>query len=306
MVSKPFFAPVLGYAAAAGEANHVVVERTAGGVFRVVDTGATITAGPGCTSVSPSEVSCVGADNVVLVRAGDRDDFFSFAGAGFAVVHGEDGNDTLDVGGVSELYGGPGADTLRGGDNPAFQLLKGEEGDDELIGGESGENRLVGGPGADTLRAGPGGDELLGSAGNDLLLGGNRPDLVFGQGGNDRVSAGGGRDIVLGHGGRDVLRGGPDLTGWPAEAGRTSFAAGRLATSSPADRRPPVLHLLTEQISSSAARVWTCASATEGTTRSFFETVSATSQAADPEPTALTSTARSTSCGRSNASSEVS
>ena len=245
MVSKPFFAPVLGYAAAAGEANHVVVERT-GGVFRVVDTGATITAGPGCTSVSPTEVSCVGADNVVLVRAGDGDDFFSFAGPGFAVVHGEDGNDTLDVGGAGELYGGPGGDTLRGGDNPTFQLLKGEEGDDELIGGESSENRLVGGPGADTLRAGPRGDELLGSAGNDLLLGGNRSDLVFGQGGNDRVSAGGGRDIVLGHGGRDVLRGGPGrdqmagggradvLRGGP---GRDSLSGGSpSAHSSPSDR----------------------------------------------------------------------
>jgi Ca2+-binding RTX toxin-like protein len=209
MLSKPFFAPVLGYAAAAGEANHVVVERTPNRVFRVVDTGATITAGPGCTSVTPNEVSCVGADDVVLVRAGDRDDVFSYAGPGFAVAHGEGGSDTLDVGGAGELYGGPGADTLMGGDNPTFQLLKGEEGDDELIGGESRENRLVGGPGADTLRAGPRGDDLLGSTGNDLLLGGDRSDLVFGQGGNDRVSAGGGRDMVLGHGGRDVLRGGP-------------------------------------------------------------------------------------------------
>ena len=50
--------PHLTFTAASGEANHLLLLLGLGG-YRVVDLGAAITAGPGCTAVNSSEVLCV-------------------------------------------------------------------------------------------------------------------------------------------------------------------------------------------------------------------------------------------------------
>jgi RTX calcium-binding nonapeptide repeat (4 copies) len=103
-----------GYVAAPGEANRAVIVQ-APDVIRVFDSGATITAGPGWTSVSPHEVFCSEAEARVILT-GDLDDFVTVAGLLGVSVDGGDGNDTLEGGdGPDFLRGGTGADTLKVG-----------------------------------------------------------------------------------------------------------------------------------------------------------------------------------------------
>jgi Ca2+-binding RTX toxin-like protein len=147
------------YHAAAGEANRVLILR-APDAIRVIDSGATIFAGGGCTSVSPNEVSCEKAARVAVV-AGDLGDSVAIGGLLPTFVDGGDGNDTLEGGdGPDFLSGGPGADVLKGG--VAFEafgpfgldVLEGGEGDDDLDPAGDGNYVLRGGPGADTFHAG--------------------------------------------------------------------------------------------------------------------------------------------------------
>jgi Ca2+-binding RTX toxin-like protein len=147
------------YEAAAGEANQVLIVRTSNAT-RVIDSGATITAGTGCTSVSPDEVSCERSFRLVI-SVGDLGDLVTIGGIVPASVEGGDGNDTLEGGdGPDRLRGGTGADTLTGGnafdDRGRFEtdILEGGEGNDELRPGEGFGAVLRGGPGADTFHPG--------------------------------------------------------------------------------------------------------------------------------------------------------
>jgi Ca2+-binding RTX toxin-like protein len=131
----------LTYAAAAGETNHAHIFRSLGDLW-VVDTGATITAGAGCTAVDPHEVKCSVPAPLpfcclsITVTAGDLNDFVAIASVGTHLVNtsvsGEAGNDEVNVSaeGNNILDGGAGNDTLKGG---------------------AGECHLIGGAGADVL-----------------------------------------------------------------------------------------------------------------------------------------------------------
>lgn len=68
---------------------------------------------------------------------------------------------------------------------------------------------MRGGPGRDTLVGGNGPDKLLGGPGNDRLVGRGGSDLLYGGPGNDVLIGGRGRDVLWGGPGRDVLIGGP-------------------------------------------------------------------------------------------------
>lgn len=129
-----------------GEANRVTFARTMD-VMLVRDAGATLAAGRGCTSLSPSDVACDVLGGRIDARLGDGDDTIA--------VH---------TATAASVTGGPGADVLHGGEGN--DTIAGGEGDDVLRGG-SGKDRLTGGPGADSLGGGRGSVE----------------DLVFGGGG---------------------------------------------------------------------------------------------------------------------------
>jgi Ca2+-binding RTX toxin-like protein len=125
------------YVADPGETNKARIA-----LGHITDAGATITAGPGCTSLTPNEVSCQVADDFfsIEVALGNGDDFLSVTDENQAVLKGGLGDDRIDGGdnsfGAREyLFGGPGDDVLRGrrGDD----LLDGGAGADLLSGGTS-------------------------------------------------------------------------------------------------------------------------------------------------------------------------
>jgi Ca2+-binding RTX toxin-like protein len=66
---------------------------------------------------------------------------------------------------------------------------------------------MRGGPGNDTLTGGDGADKLIGGEGNDHLAGRGGADLIYGGSGNDSISGGPGKDILRGGFGKDVFGG---------------------------------------------------------------------------------------------------
>jgi Ca2+-binding RTX toxin-like protein len=231
------------FTAGAGERNHIVAERVAGG-FRLRDSAGAPT---GCPADGPDAVRCP-RDTHLRIDAGDGDDVI-LVDSGLTSADGGPGNDRLTATGVlfGHLYGGDGDDVLEGG-----------PGDDDLDGGP-GADRVSGGAGRDTLMAGldgpvpspdhlDGGDgpdrveyggrtlpvrvDLLrpdeaGSAGErdvmrgiENVSGGNAPDILLGDDGPNEIDPGdptrgrerldgrGGDDIVLGGAGDDTVAGG--------------------------------------------------------------------------------------------------
>jgi Ca2+-binding RTX toxin-like protein len=210
------------YNAAPGEANELTVEvRFFPRRWIVTDTGAPVTAGPGCAPVEADKATCPvpsghGFDFAVVL--GDMDDAGSIAAAcgdnDVVAVRCDDGT----------VEGGDGNDTLIGAGAPGVDL-HGDAGDDDLRNGAS----LDGGPGADTLRGGyafygdrvapvsvslnglrddgeTGENDLVGEriliiatgAGDDVIVGDDRPNIILAGGGADIVHGGAGADSLYG------------------------------------------------------------------------------------------------------------
>jgi Ca2+-binding RTX toxin-like protein len=192
------------YVASAGEANQVEVTRDGAGTT-IRDSGAVITAGAGCTSVTAIEVFCAGSDTeAARLVLGDGDDAATILEGGAVVVLGGPGGDELSSCETcsSRLSGGTGNDTLTGGDQAA---LHGDGGADTLIGDAS----LHGGPGGDSLT---GNSELRvmdGGRGNDRITGGDLGNHILPRSGDDTVVAGGGDDRIVLDRGEDNVDGGP-------------------------------------------------------------------------------------------------
>ena len=247
------------FVAGSGEENRVLVLRTAD-VFRVVDAGATILAGPGCRSVSPSEVECSahGIDTV-SVTLKDGNDRVSVGTATLAWISGGDGDDVLESGeGDDVLDGGAGVDVLKGG---------------------AGQDRLIGGPGSDVLSGGRlateevtrrvrardfgvgicrvriardvavdavlysgrapldvsldgiANDGAAGEADNVLadveaVWGGNGNDRLVGNGRANFLQGGAGNDTLVGRGGSDVLEGEVEMHGSQTGTGSNRLYGG--------------------------------------------------------------------------------
>ena len=116
----------IAYAAGNGERNRVVVRSAfAGSPWTITDSGATITAGPGCTTTGPHAASCRSTPSVgglELLFADlwlrDLDDEATIVQPDLTpafplYVAGGAGDDVLTVGDpYGELYGGPGDDLL--------------------------------------------------------------------------------------------------------------------------------------------------------------------------------------------------
>ncbi len=226
---------VVTYTAAPGEANRVTVLRTPS-VVRIIEAGAPLAAGAGCTVVAPGTAECpAGGVRRVTVDAGDRDDHVTTSLATETIARGGDGDDVLEGGeGPDTLTGGVGDDRLLGGNGADY--LDGSAGADDLSGGTEksafADVDVVSYPRTSAVRVTiddvaddgePGeGDSVhtdveavLGGRGNDVIVGnGERLNALFGGGGADRLYGRGGMvDLLLGEAGPDRLYGerGTDL-----------------------------------------------------------------------------------------------
>jgi Ca2+-binding RTX toxin-like protein len=166
--------PTLFYLAGPGETNDVEISDGPGGTT-IVDSGATIDPGAGCTAVSANEVTC--AEGSPWARLGDGNDTGAVL-AGHAGILGGPGDDELSLCAAcsGSLYGNDGNDHLVSSD--AFSILDGGAGDDVLeggdgnqwIAGQTGNDLITGGAGADSIAPGPGTDGVDGGANRDTLL----------------------------------------------------------------------------------------------------------------------------------------
>jgi Ca2+-binding RTX toxin-like protein len=221
------------YIAEPGETNDVTMTEASGpSGLQIVDSGATITAGAGCTSIAPDTVTCSFDDRYVEVRLGDGNDTASLADTVLwnALLMGGAGNDEITAAGgepsFARLFGGPGNDVLRGGDGS--DVIDGGAGADLMSGGTSGSCGTAGVCTADTdtvtywnrtndvfvdadgvandgealegdlVR--PNFERVIGGSGDDTLAG----HPTFGSLEGNRFLAG---TTVRGHGGADTLYG---------------------------------------------------------------------------------------------------
>jgi Ca2+-binding RTX toxin-like protein len=190
--------------AATGKANNITVSVVniplQGPVYRVRDTGDSLTAGPGCDQITSSTVHC-SPNNLThaSVDARDGNDTVAFTANVElkAVVHGGTGKDTIT--------GGKARDDLHGGDGR--DILDGRAGNDRMH-GDADNDTLTGNTGNDTLNGGAGHDGLYGQAGNDTLNGDDGEDRLDGNAGNDTLYGDNGDDRLRGNEGNDYLNGG--------------------------------------------------------------------------------------------------
>jgi Ca2+-binding RTX toxin-like protein len=256
------------YAADPGEANNVflVFEEEPVRGLRLIDLGATVAPGPGCSSAMENEAFCPTPDfpGQILVTTDDGDDYINTVAAtvGEVRLEGGDGDDELysgqNLGAV--LDGGLGADVLSGEfatvdyssrTNPlTISMGDGGVADD----GEAGENdvisndvsRVLGGSGADTFTltrsdgsvdAGAGADHLIairsdncglfGAAGNDEIEVDRGHCSLLGGSGNDTLVAQDGGQFLDGGDGNDELRAGPGRDSIAGEGGADEIIGGK-------------------------------------------------------------------------------
>jgi Ca2+-binding RTX toxin-like protein len=224
---------VLTYSASPGETNLVNVS-LASGVYTIVDGGAPVLAGSGCSLPSAGRATC-GSNGITSIRvdAGDGNDVITLlpstpatisdgpgddlvtAGSGADVFTGGPGNDSYWGGAGNDQFGdggpGDGADTYNGGagtDRVSYATRAGAVTasiDDVANDGGAGEGdnvkpdveNLTGGQGSDTLTGGPGANLLQGLAGDDTLNGGAGDDTFDGGSGADSIYGGAGAHDVV-------------------------------------------------------------------------------------------------------------
>lgn len=123
---------------------------------------------------------------------------------GISDVGGAIGNLIIAVGTTIErAYTGAGDDELIG--NGAGNLLRGDDGNDTLSGGQR-SDFLDGGRDDDVLIGNGGRDKLKGRSGNDTLFAGAGDDTLSGQGGDDIMVGGAGADRFEFNLNNDIIR----------------------------------------------------------------------------------------------------
>ncbi|WP_345672073.1 hypothetical protein [Streptomyces phyllanthi] len=127
--------------AAAGDRNSFFINQS-GNTITVLDTRATLSAGPGCTLNGDGSVSCPAGNRTIILAAGDQQD---------QIAQRSHLRASIDA--------GPGNDNVYGTSATNRQSIAGGEGRDYLSGG-SADDVLVGGPGDDILAGGAGDDVL--------------------------------------------------------------------------------------------------------------------------------------------------
>ena len=126
-----------------------------------------------------------GADDDTITRSGENSSGRAIGGTGNDLII-----ETNNVGGFSNIKGGPGDDEIIG--SSRGQIISGGFGDDTIYG-------------AHEYTSSHKGDRIKGDTGNDLLVGGNGRDTLYGGSGNDTLIAGEGADRYYGGSGADVF-----------------------------------------------------------------------------------------------------
>jgi Ca2+-binding RTX toxin-like protein len=254
------------FVAVPSEVNRVVVafeEDPVRGV-RVVDIGAALTAGAGCSSAGAHEAFCPTPNaGKILLTLDDEDDWANTSALpdGQAVrLEGGDGEDTLDSGANRNAVqdGGPGADSLSGEgatvdysartDPLTVTTWDGLPNDGEAGEGDNVDrvHGVLGGHAADSVTVnksfmfvsgGAGNDELIDfSDGATVLVGGRGSDFMRavaadsdlrGGDGNDTLVGGNDAQTLDGGAGKDVLRGGPGTDRLTGGDGADELIGGR-------------------------------------------------------------------------------
>jgi C1A family cysteine protease len=109
--------------------------------------------------------------------------------------------------GFEKFSGGNGNDYVDWSDATVPVEMRGNAGDDTLIGG-SGNDILRGGVGDDVLIGGTGNNVLYGECGGDVLIGGIGNDVLYGEDGDDDLRGGAGTDTLYTGSGHDTADGG--------------------------------------------------------------------------------------------------
>jgi Ca2+-binding RTX toxin-like protein len=211
------------FTAAASERNSVSVS-VSGSQYTIVDTGATVSPGTGCTLLSVGRVRCSTSSQnkirYVHVATGDGDDTVTVTGAIPSVIDGGSGADTLRGGDAADwLWGNTGDDLLDGGAGGDF--ISGWDGRDRVdystrtagvtvsLNSSSGDGQAGEGDNVyssvEDVTGGHGNDVLTGSAGANALFGGSGDDSLNGGDGDDALDGGTGRDALDGGAGNDGL-----------------------------------------------------------------------------------------------------
>jgi Ca2+-binding RTX toxin-like protein len=122
---------------------------------------------------------------------------------GYLAVDGQDGNDIINLAGVSKAAG---FDLIA---DPLASELDGGNGTDKIVGTGYPDRFNLYAPqsGPDTMHGGPGGDEIVGTGAADTLFGDRGADSIFAKGGDDRVDGGPGADSLDGGLGDDRMHG---------------------------------------------------------------------------------------------------
>lgn len=234
----------LHYDADPGETNRVFVSTDSAGVH-VIDTGATVTAGDGCTTLAPNEGFCAATVKKqgsfwLYMALDDGNDYANVLPStlGSVSIDGGADDDELIAGGAlfnNWVDGGMGADTFEGAvtviyatrTNPLTVTI----GDDTANDGETGEGDNVssaaigvdGGQGNDTmtvldsaavqqrtrLEGGDGADHLsiLRNAYGGYIHGGTGPDVIHQEAKVGLVYGANGDDLIFGGKGNQSLEG---------------------------------------------------------------------------------------------------
>lgn len=136
-------------------------------------------------------------------------------------VRGQSGNDELIGGSEDErFYGGADNDTLSGAGGK--DKLYGDDGDD-LIDAGDGNDFVSGGAGDDTIDGGLNNDRVLGGDGNDDIFLGRGNDFARGGNDNDFIAGGIGNDSLYGNDGNDTIEGGAGRDVMVGGAGADTF-----------------------------------------------------------------------------------
>ncbi|WP_395679158.1 beta strand repeat-containing protein [Inquilinus sp.] len=166
------------------------------------------------TLIGIEELNLAGSGNTVTLTAAQLG-AFSVITAGFGpdiLVLSASGTADLTgaaIGGIDEIRGSAGNDTIN-----LTDVVNGQ-----TVNGVAGNDTIIGGAGADVLNGGDGGDAMSGGLGNDVLYGGQGADIVKGSLGYDVFRFGSLTDIS---GLAEVLDGG-------ADDDRIDFATGNLS-----------------------------------------------------------------------------
>ena len=227
---------------------------------------ALITAGSGCTQVSPNDGTRVRCDPAggSTINLNGGNDFFSGGTAKGMAINGGAGNDTIipSGSGINALNGDAGDDTFNLSSSPNRDVVNGGEGNDAFLYPRGGTDEFIGGGGVDRLELagdtsssislddvandGPTNDlkfnvrsdieNVVGSDGNDALTGSAAANVLDGAKGNDSLDGGAGADTLRGGNGVDQIE--AQTARIPSSAASAAIARPSTSSTPSAAARP--------------------------------------------------------------------